>query len=136
MVYKVYTTPSSFPEAVNLNGLFTSVGVNVTTTVPSALVVGDYLYSTTNNELRRVMTMPTPKTLTIESAFTVDVTNQQIKIPDKTIIYTDVSIANFGTVDGFLNGAIFPKRTIENIEDDVIIFTINGTGTFISVLAV
>ena len=135
MKYKVYDTPTCFPEPVSLTGLFTSVGINITTTVPTSLVVGDYLYSTTNNEVRKIVTMPTPKTLTIESAFTVDVTNEQIKISDKSISYTKISVTNIGVADGTFNGYAFAIGQTNIIEEAGAAFVVDGTGTKVAVLA-
>ena len=135
MFYKVYTTPSSFPEPVNLNGLFTSVGVNITTTTPSALIVGDWLYSTSNNEVRKIATISGDNNLTIESAFTVDVTNEQIKIADKSVSYEKISISNIGAADGLLNGYDVAMGQTINIEESGVAFSIDGTGTKIAISA-
>jgi hypothetical protein len=56
-------------------GVLSSIGVDVTTTLPHGVTTSDYIRIQSGAQLdekRRVMTVPTPTTMTIESAFTVD----------------------------------------------------------------
>ncbi len=135
MFYQVFTSATCFPLPITLNGVFSSIGTKVTTNVVSTLQVGDYLYSTSNNEVRKVISIQTVSTYTLERAFTVDVISDSIKIADKSVVYTKISIANLDKVDGVLNGNILFKRSIVDIDNSITPFTLDGTGTFLSVLA-
>ncbi len=135
MYYKVFNSKTCFPEPVILNGTFSSEGINITTNTISTLQVGDYLYSTTNNELREVATISTPTRFTIKSAFSSDVINETIKIADKSVSYAEASIFNFSRTDGLFNGSLFPKRSSINIDSGIIVFTLDATGINIAVLA-
>lgn len=56
-------------------GVLSSVGVDVTTTLAHGVALNEYIRLTSGAQLdekRRVLTVPTPTTMTIESAFTVD----------------------------------------------------------------
>lgn len=134
--YQVFDSTSCFPLPVTIGGTFTSEGAFIVTNIVSDLKVGDYLYSTTNNELKLVASIQTPTRYTLESSFTVNVVNEEIKIADKTIVYTKASLFNFEKVDGLFNGNTFPKRSTINVDEGIINFTLDGTGTKISIIAV
>lgn len=136
MFYQSFTGKSCFPLPVAISGTFSSEGVNVTTNIASDLRVGDYLYSTVNNELREVITNASPTRYTIKESFSVNAVNEAIKITDKTVSYTKASVFNLSKVDGLFNGFLFAKRTSIYIDSGVIVFTIDATGgANISVLA-
>lgn len=135
MFYQVFTSATCFPLPITLNGAFSSIGTKVTTNVVSTLQVGDYLYSTSNNEVIKVMSIQTVSTYTLERAFTVDVISDAIKIADKSVVYTKISIANSGASDGFLNGSILFQGSIINIDNSITPFSIDGAGTNIVILA-
>lgn len=149
MFYKVITGKSCFPLPQLLSGTFTSSGTQVTLyNTTEAIKVGDYLYSATLNEIKKVLSFPTegnansnravPEKTTliiIESAFSSDiVVKEALRITERKI-FTDVSVAVINTVDALFNGETFPKRTVLDIEDENIHFTVNGTGTAVSILA-
>jgi len=56
-------------------GVLSSVGTNISTTLNHSLMVDDYIRITSGaqeDEMRRVMTTPSPNTATIQSAFSLD----------------------------------------------------------------
>ena len=134
MYYNVFTGKTCFPLPVTLVGTFSSIGISITTTVSTTLAYGDYLYSSTKNEIRQITGINSDKSYTIASSFTSDVTNDNVQISDKSITYIKASIAVINTVDGLFNGAIFPKRTVIDIDGDIH-FTVDGTSTAVSILA-
>lgn len=80
----------SSQAVVHPDGAFTSSGTTVTgqtvATVPTAfteLTVGHYLYSSSNDEFRKITAITDDDTLTIASAFTADVvTNESVAIAE------------------------------------------------------
>jgi hypothetical protein len=134
MFYRVFSTPTCFPLPVDLVGAFTSIGTAITTNVVSTLLVGDYLYSVTNNELRKVISVESETTFTLDEAYAADVTDEQITIADKTITYTKASISNYNNTDAEFNGETFFKRSVIDISKDIY-FTIDGLGAELSILA-
>ena len=136
MYYSVFTSPTCFPLPVAIGGSFSSTGTAITTNTSSSLSVGNYLYSTTNNQIRLITDIGTTgTTFTIDSAFTVDVTNDVTNICDTSVTYTKASVSNYDKVNALFNGQLFYKRSIIDI-DGIIAFTIDGTGTTgISILA-
>lgn len=135
MYYKVFDSESCFPEPVTLVGTFTSSGATVTTNIVSGLKVGDYLYSETNNEVRLIKYIVNPLMFTLESAFTANVENEIVKVSDSSIAYTKATIFNFEDESGLFNGYEFPRQSVIEIDRGVIVFTISGVGTKISILA-
>jgi len=134
MFYRVFTSETCIPLPVVMNGAFSSSGVTVTTNIVSDLKVGQYLYSTTNNEVRKVMSQSTDKKYTIESAFAADVVSDPIRVTDDTVVYTKAIITNFEKVNGKLNEQTLFARTEVEIDKGDIAFTIDGTGTSIGIL--
>lgn len=144
MFYKVYTGPTAFPPQVARPGTFTTVGKTVTfNTSPYPVAIGDWLYSPSLNEVRRVTKLPGFPTAIIDSPFLSDLTNEDVYVVQVeccNCCYTQVSITNFGLANGLLNQEIFPKCTVQNIgvspcSGPCIVFTIDATGTEISILA-
>jgi len=134
MFYQVFTSQTCIPLPVVINGAFSSSGVNITTNIVSDLKVGQYLYSTTNNEVRKVMSQSTDKKYIIESAFTADVSSDLIYVTDDTVTYTRAVITNFEKVNGKLNEQTLFARSVVEIDKEPIAFTIDGTGTSIGIL--
>ena len=135
MFYSVYSGKTCFPPSIALTGSFSSKGVIITTNTATTLSVGNYLYSTTNNELKKITKIYSTTSFAVESPFTPDVSEDNTAISDSSIIYSRVIINNFGNASGLLNGAEYPKETIidliKNTED--FIFVLDGTGTKISI---
>lgn len=138
MFYQSFSSKTSFPIPVSKNGTFTSSGATVTLFNSTDLQAGDYLYSTSLNEVKKIISFGATNTLTIESAFTTDITvNEVIKITDR-IVFSEVDVFNYGGANGKFNGQTMANNTIFNIEkkNDSLVFTIDGTSTSISILAV
>jgi len=136
MFYKVYTGPSCFPETESIPGSYTSVGDVITVYNASDLQVGDYLYNVAQNQVRKVLAFITNNTLSIESAFTSDVTVAvNILIANRDEVYTKATIYNAGGAIGYLNGEEVAVNQTVPLEDSRLCFTINGTGTKIAVTA-
>lgn len=141
MFYQVFTGKTCFPLPVLLGGSFYSDGTTITTNTVSSLSVGNYLYSSTNNEIKEIIAVgASGNTFTIKSAFTLNVSSDAqdlIQITDTSVDYYEVDILNFGYINGKLNGATYPINLIANIKEhtDPLIFTIDATGTYFSILA-
>ena len=139
MFYRTFTTTTCFPLPISVNSSFVSEGINITLNTPStSITIGDYLYTTTNNEVRKITEVISSTQYTIETAFTSDVVEYAtVYIVDQTINYSEVDIINFGYASGLLNGEEFPMNLIANMkrETESIVFTIDGTGTKFGILA-
>ena len=137
MLYKSFTGKTSFPLPVSLGGTFTSSGTVVTyNNIITSFLVGDYLYSTSLNEVRLITGFGGSNTINIESAFSSDITvADAIKITER-ITFSQVDVYNFGA-DGLFNGQLFPSKTIFNMEkkNDTLVFTVDAAGTNIAILA-
>lgn len=137
MFYQVFSGPTCFPLPIQKNANFSSSDVNITTTLAVSLQIGNYLYSTTNNQLKKIISIGNSgSSFVIESAFNTDVVNDAVNIADASIDYYEVDIFNFGGASGLLNGEEYPNNLIANVkkENDSLVFTIDGTGTKISLL--
>lgn len=145
MFYRVYTGPAAFPDPVSRPGNFTSSGTTVTfDTLPIPVLVGDWIYSSTLNQVRRVTQILVSPTVKIDEPFSPDVL-----VPEPVFVisttccaccYTSASITNFGGGNGLFNGELFPDRTVLNVcasscDGPCVVFTIDASGTKINILA-
>ena len=139
MFYKSYIAKTAFPEVVAYTGTFSSDGVVVTITSSSEPVrVGQYLYSTLLNEVRKLESITTQEGTvvkgTLKTSFSSNVAEEAIKV--SIPIYHNAYIANFGGADGVLNGSVLPNGGTVNIIEKELAFTIDATGTGVSILSV
>lgn len=134
MFYQTFSSKTCFPLPISMPGTFNSSRNVITTNTPLGLKVGNYIYSYVNNEIKKITTALTSLTYNIESAFTSNVVNEEVKMTDISILYKTVSIANLEKSNGLLNGNVLYKRSIVDINGDVF-FTIDGSGTIIAILA-
>lgn len=132
--YRVFTGKTCFPLPIDKSSTFSSNGLIITINPSTNLTVGDYLYSIYNNELKKITDIISSTQYKIESAFTFNVESEQVKIADKSIVYTKASISNFTKINGLFNGQTLFKRNVINIDGNIF-FTIDGTGTTIAILA-
>ena len=137
MFYQSFIGKTCFPLPVSMGGTFTSSGTVVTyINIITPFLVGDFLYSSSLNEVRLITGFGTGNTITIESAFSSDITvAEAIKITERTE-FSQVDVYNFGA-DGLFNGQLFPSKTIFNMDkkNDRLVFTVDATGTTVCILA-
>lgn len=137
MFYQSFIGKTCFPLPVSMGGAFTSSGTVVTyNNIITSFLAGDYLYSTSLNEVRLITGFGGSNTINIESAFSSDITvAEAIKITER-VVFSQVDVYNFGA-DGLFNGQLFPSKTIFNMDkkNDRLVFTVDATGTTVCILA-
>jgi hypothetical protein len=90
-MYRYLTAPTTIPESTQVAGQFTSVKTEVSTFGANGIKSGSYLFDNIQNEVRQIVSL-TPTGVTLDSAFTLDVSVAQ-----------DIFIITMGTV----NAAIY-----------------------------
>lgn len=137
MLYKSFVEKTCFPLPIVRGGDFTSSGLTVTLTGTNVSIeAGEWIYSASLNEVRRVREVLQNEQVTLESPFSTDIAvAEALYVADSSVVYSKVSVSNYGLANGFLNGQTFPKKYVQNIEEPGAVFTIDATGTFISILA-
>jgi len=136
MFFQTFDGPTCFPLPADIAGSYISSGAVITIKNAPDLKVGDYLYNAALNEIKKVLAFITDNTLSIESAFSSNVTEYvNIKIASRDKVYTSASISNAGGGIGYLNEEEVAIGQTVDIKEGEIYFTVDGTGTKISVLA-
>lgn len=130
MFYQSFIGKTCFPLPITLQGDFTSNGTIVKVTVANQLKIGDNIYSTLKNELRKILSVLDGNTVKVDRAFTDNVvTAEALKITDRSIVYSSSSVSCFGGADGILNGNVFPVNAVSPVFEKGAAFTIDATGT-------
>ena len=136
MFFQTIETATCFPPPVDIAGSYISSGSVITIKNAPDLRVGDYLYNSNLNEIRKILSFATENTHNIESAFSSDVTEYvNIEISSREKVYTKASVSNAGSGIGYLNEEEIAVGQTVDINEGEIYFTVDGTGTKISVLA-
>lgn len=101
------TTKTTLPAPVTLTGTISSSGVRVTgvgtkflTEIAAAGQISlkvQYLWDSTNCELRGIATVVSDTVLTLQVAFTNSLSGQALQVPNPGAIYREVSLAPNGT---------------------------------------
>lgn len=108
-----YAVKGTLPLARALTGTFSSAGtvvIGTGTLFTTEIVEGDWLFSTTTNELRRVEGVSTDTTLRLEQAFSVDQTTQATKTC-RALYFTIILTVSGGT-SVTINGATYKSEEI------------------------
>lgn len=133
--YNVFTGKTSIPAAFLLQGTITTVGTKVTLlNGKNQLLVGDFIYDISQNELRKVISFQGNNPI-LDSAFTVDISSPiELYVAGRTL-FKSLSITCAATADGYLNGKVLSKRSIVNYSDPsgLTPVSIDGSGTSISI---
>lgn len=130
--YKQFAAKTCIPEPVTLIGTFSCTEKSVKIiSGGNDLKVGDYLYSTSNNQVRKVLTVQTPGIANIDSPFTANVVTPENLIIAGRNKFTTVSVSNEGGVLGKFNGNDFKagKYLVFSDLDGVAPFTIYSGDT-------
>lgn len=91
------------PLPFAFTGTFATSGIKVigtSTTFTKDLVQGDYLYDTTQNEIRRVASVFDDTTAFLESAFTLDSSAQAVKVSRAKYTSLIIQPTGVSTIDG------------------------------------
>lgn len=135
---KVFTGPTPFPEPISIDGTFSTLGTKVITydVAPGDLKVGDYLYSSLLNEIRKISKFEGDNPI-LENAFSSDLVDQYAVQVAGREEYTSITIDVQGDGDGVFNGSDMPAGTIQEFqsEEGVGPFTIDATDTEIAISA-
>lgn len=136
MFFQTFEGPTCFPLPTDIAGSYVSSGAVITVRNAPDLKVGDYLYNASLNEIKKILAFITDNILSIESAFSSDVVEYvNIKIASRDKVYNKASISNAGSGIGYLNEEEVAIGQTVDINEGEIYFTIDGTGTKMSVLA-
>lgn len=127
-----FAAKGTLPLARTLTGTFSSVGVVVTGTSSlfvDEIVQGDWLLSTTNNQLRRVRGVTNNTTLILEEAFTVNQTAQAVKTC-RTLYFT-IIVTVSGEAAVTINGSTYqPDEVISyNSSNSIMPWYYDATGS-------
>ena len=108
---KILTDKSTFPTYSTIgSGTWSSSGVNCTATnvKPEDIKAGDFIYSSANDQVRRIVSNPTPNSnFVIDEAFDADVAGESFKIIPQEKLVRGIGLKNIGTTDAEVDGTVY-----------------------------